>query len=68
MKTKDEIWVCPECGSQEVGETKWVNVNTKEIRLLYGQASDFFCMNCGKYVEELVTLLEWEENTSDIKD
>jgi len=47
-----EIWVCPDCGSEDVEEGRWVNVNTGEVA---GGVSDddYYCNKCETHMNHL---------------
>jgi len=45
-------FVCPECGSDEVQQSMWVNWNTQEIMDTTGH--DDWCDNCGDNIKSAI--------------
>jgi rubrerythrin len=54
----DTIYVCKECGSPDIEERRWVNVNTSTITETCGEEGVVFCNNCNKETK-LVGLKEY---------
>ena len=50
MKT---IYQCPDCGSREVHESKWCDVNSGEIQPGEGPLQGRYCLQCKCHVEGL---------------
>lgn len=44
-KDMDDMWVCDYCGSEEVEEKVWVNMNTQEI-IDTTSVDDYYCDTC----------------------
>jgi hypothetical protein len=63
------FYVCNDCGSIDIENRVWANMNTKEVTGDVDEGEDIcFCNNCGEsshYIEidesELVTLVVFEE-------
>jgi hypothetical protein len=50
------IWCCPDCGSEDVHETAWLDVNTGEMISggLDGPLDRFWCEGCESEIKGLV--------------
>lgn len=50
------IWVCPECGSEDVQESAWLEVNTGKVISagLDGPRDRFWCEGCESELKGLV--------------
>ena len=42
------IWVCGMCGSQNVEERVWVNMNTGDCNIGEAEFEDTWCVDCDK--------------------
>lgn len=44
-------WVCPNCGSRDIDELTWVNVNTAKVTSAGpGEKEDTFCNGCSTHI------------------
>lgn len=60
-KDMDDMWVCDYCGSEEVQESVWVNMNTDKI---VGSSDYHWCDNC--YEETCpITYFDWCEKIAE---
>jgi len=60
---KDDTWVCNYCGSEEVEQQVWININTLEAP--DNLKSDiYWCSNCNDEVRPL-TYFEWTEKIAE---
>ena len=59
-RSLDDSWVCEWCGSEDVNQSAWVNVNTEEI-VDFVDTSSYWCQDCNEEVQ-LTTFFEWEES------
>lgn len=57
----DKIWVCAECGSPDIEEKQWINLNTKEN---CGGTDDceFYCNECADIVNHVTFLDKYLKN------
>lgn len=62
-KTLDDMWVCDYCGSEEVDEKAWVNMNTLEVTEGV-EGTTYWCNNCNDEVAPL-TYFEWQEKIAE---
>jgi hypothetical protein len=62
-KDMDDMWVCDYCGSEEVDEKAWVNMNTLEVTDCI-EGTTYWCNNCNDEVAPL-TYLEWQEKIAE---
>ena len=46
-------WECPECGSTDIEESKWINVNTGEVSIGDGPLDTYFCNSCDNHFKHL---------------
>ena len=45
-------YVCEKCGSEDVDQRVWVNLNTEQIMdLSSGEIEDNWCNDCGEHCE-----------------
>ena len=60
-KDMDDMWVCDYCGSEEVEEQVWRNMNTKEVTI----GNDYHqCVNCEEMCVPM-TYFEWQEKIAE---
>jgi len=60
-KDMDDMWVCDYCGSEEVEEQIWRNMNTKEATI----GNDYHqCVNCEESCTPM-TYFEWQEKIAE---
>ena len=63
-KTKEKVtYICSNCGSEQVEQLMWVDLNTREIKDPQGEDSkDYWCRECEGHhrveVKELEEILE----------
>ena len=62
-KTMDDMWVCDYCGTEEVDEQAWVNMNTLEVTKTV-EGATYWCNNCNDEVAPL-TYFEWTEKIAE---
>ena len=62
-KTMDDMWVCDYCGSEEVEEQVWVNMNTLEVTEGV-EGTIYWCSTCDDEVAPL-TYFEWQEKIAE---
>ena len=62
-KDMDDMWVCDYCGSEEVDERAWVNMNTLEVSSP-DDYTNFWCNNCEDEVSPM-TYFEWQEKIAE---
>ena len=60
-KDMDNIWVCDYCGSEEVQESVWVNMNTDKI---VGSSDYYWCENCEEETSPM-TYFDWTEKIAE---
>ncbi len=58
-KADPYTFVCEWCGSEEVNQSAWVNVNTEKL-VDFVDESSFWCEDCNEEVN-INTFEEWEE-------
>lgn len=59
----DDTWVCNYCGSEEVEQQVWININTLEVP--DNLKSDiYWCSTCNDEVRPL-TYFEWQEKIAE---
>ena len=62
-KDMDDMWVCDYCGTEDVDEQAWVNINTLEF--VEGvDGSIYWCNNCNDEVAPL-SYFEWQEKIAE---
>jgi len=60
-KDMDDMWVCDYCGSEEVEEQVWRNMNTKEATI----GNDYHqCVNCEEMCVPM-TYFDWKEKIAE---
>jgi hypothetical protein len=59
----DDMWVCDYCGTEEVDEQAWVNMNTLEVTKTV-ECATYWCNNCNDEVAPL-TYFEWTEKIAE---
>ena len=62
-KDMDDMWVCDYCGTEEVDEKAWVNMNTLEVTEGVDDTT-YWCNNCNDEVAPL-TYFEWQEKIAE---
>ena len=62
-RTMDDMWVCDYCGTEEVDEKAWVNMNTLEVTETV-EGTTYWCNNCNDEVAPL-TYFEWTEKIAE---
>jgi len=62
-KDMDDMWVCDYCGTEEVDEKAWVNMNTLEVTETV-EGTTYWCNNCNDEVAPL-TYFEWQEKIAE---
>ncbi len=62
-KDMDDMWVCDYCGSEEVEEKVWVNMNTQEI-IDTTSIDDYYCDTCQDETEPM-TYFEFKEKIAE---
>jgi hypothetical protein len=62
-KDMDDMWVCDYCGTEEVDEKAWVNMNTLEVTESVDDTT-YWCNNCNDEVAPL-TYFEWTEKIAE---
>ena len=62
-RTMDEMWVCDYCGTEEVDEKAWVNMNTLEVTEPV-EGTTYWCNICNDEVAPL-TYFEWTEKIAE---
>ena len=62
-KDMDYMWVCDYCGSEEVEEKVWVNMNTQEI-IDTTSIDDYYCDTCQDETKPM-TYFEWQEKIAE---
>tara|TARA_R110000772_G_scaffold62137_5_gene139682 strand:- start:14536 stop:14763 length:228 start_codon:yes stop_codon:yes gene_type:complete len=58
------IWVCQDCGSEDVEEKMWVNANTQDITGSCNDDENSYCNDCQEHVG-LIPEDEFIENEED---
>jgi len=59
----DDIWVCSYCGSEEIDEKAWVDVNTLEFT--YGiDDPEYWCSTCNEEIKPM-TYFKWKEKIAE---
>lgn len=58
VKDLNKVWCCAECGSTDVEEKRWVNMNTDKI--IHETDDDYWCNNCEDYTD-IQTVEEYEK-------
>lgn len=56
-------FVCDYCGSEEVDEKAWVNINTLEVTSTIDDP-DYWCNSCSEEVKPM-TYFEWTEKIAE---
>jgi len=56
-----EIWVCSTCGSPDIEEKQWVNLNTKK-NCGGTDEYEYYCNKCSTIVENVTMLDKFEKN------
>ena len=59
----DDSWVCEYCGSDEVDETAWVNINTLEVTSTIDDPN-YWCHSCGEEVQPM-SYFKWTEKIAE---
>ena len=62
-KDMDDIWVCDYCGSEEVEEKVWVNINTQKI-IDTTSIDDYYCDGCQDETKPM-TYFDWQEKIAE---
>ena len=62
-KDMDDIWVCDYCGSEEVEEIVWVNINTQKI-IDTSSIDDYYCDGCPDETKPM-TYFDWQEKIAE---
>lgn len=62
-KDMDDMWVCDYCGTEEVDEQAWVNMNTLEVTETDVSAT-YWCNSCNNEVAPL-TYFEFKEKIAE---
>lgn len=62
-RTMDDMWVCDYCGTEEVDEQAWVNMNTLEVTEGV-EGTTYWCNNCNDEIAPL-TYFEWTEKIAE---
>ena len=62
-KDMDDMWVCDYCGTEEVDEQAWVNMNTLEVTEGV-EGTIYWCSTCDDEVAPL-TYFEWQEKIAE---
>lgn len=62
-KDMDDMWVCDYCGTEEVDEKAWVNMNTHEVTECV-EDTTYWCNNCNDEILPL-TYFEWTEKIAE---
>lgn len=57
--TLDDMYVCNYCGSEEVSQSAWVNINTEKLND-FVEDSSFWCDNCNEQTVAM-TYFDWQE-------
>jgi len=57
---EETIWVCGDCGSEEVYEAVWLSVNGTGGGEPVGDG-EYFCEDCDNRVYSLIKKNDWEE-------
>lgn len=62
----DEMWVCDWCGSEDIQEQVWINMNATEISWGVVTAGDdqFWCGTCENEARPM-TYFEWQEKIAE---
>jgi len=56
-------WICETCGSTEVEQKAWVNLNTLEVNFIEaGDIQDTYCKSCQEHVK--IKLIQEEDGTA----
>jgi hypothetical protein len=58
-KDMDDMYVCDYCGSEEVSQSAWVNINTEKLND-FVEDSSFWCDNCEEETSPM-TYFDWQE-------
>ena len=61
--TMDNTWVCGYCGSEEVSQSGWVNINTEKLND-FVEDSSFWCDNCNEEISPM-TYFDWQEKIAE---
>jgi len=59
----DDDWVCDYCGSEEVDEKAWVNMNTLEVTEAIDDTT-YWCNNCNDEISPM-TYFKWTEKIAE---
>ena len=62
-KDMDDMWVCDYCGSEEVSQSGWVNINTEKLNDFI-EDSSFWCHNCSEETSPM-TYFDWQEKIAE---
>ena len=58
-KDMDDMWVCDYCGSEDVDEKAWINMNSLEVTDAVNDTT-YWCNNCEEEVSPMY-YDEWQE-------
>jgi DNA-directed RNA polymerase subunit RPC12/RpoP len=62
---KKEVYVCEECGSEDIEQQAWCKVNEKDFTGMptfsSWQDDQYFCMNCMDNIKYITTKEEWNK-------
>ena len=59
----DNTWVCRYCGSEEVSQSGWININTEKI-IDFVDESSYWCDTCNEETKPL-KYFEWTEKIAE---
>ena len=65
----EQIDVHSECGSPDLEERRWVNINTNKIGDVDG-TDDIYCNHCEKiiYVDKVISMADYDDNKFDMSE
>ena len=59
----DAMYVCDYCGSEEVSQSAWVNINTNKLND-FVEDSSFWCDSCNEETSPM-TYFDWQEKIAE---
>ena len=59
----DDMYVCDYCGSEEVSQSAWVNINTNKLND-FVEDSSFWCDSCNEETSPM-TYFDWQEKIAE---
>lgn len=62
--TLEDMYVCDYCGSEEVSQSGWANVNYPYKLIDFVEDSSFWCDSCEKE-SQIMTYFDWQEKIAE---